>query len=106
MIEALLSMKKTLADEGLIVPITGAGNALGNAIRPPGGQPDGRSHCRVPSAGNPGATILAPMLASLGLNPVMTGLALCATAMFPPYMHDSYSWVVTRFSGFDVKTSL
>ena len=48
---------------------------------------------------------LCPMLTA-SLNPVLAGLALCLTTMCPSYMNDSYFWVVTRFSGFDVKTSL
>lgn len=127
--EAVLSMEKSLADAGLIVFVTGAGGALGNVIRTTGagnvmaeaiaGSPLPvilvpllvGTLLRFPQGSGTvamitGAAILAPMLDSLGLNPVMAGLALCTTAMFPSYLNDSYFWVVTRFSGFEVKTSL
>lgn len=127
--EAVLSMEKSLADAGLIVFVTGAGGALGKVIATTGAgtimaQAIANSPLpvilvpllvgvllRFPQGSGTvamitGAAILSPMLEGLGLNPVMAGLALCAAAMFPSYLNDSYFWVVTRFSGFEVKTSL
>ncbi|WP_411677999.1 GntP family permease [Caproicibacter sp.] len=127
--EALKTMESALADGGLIVFVTGAGGALGGVISATGvGTLMAKS---IVAAGLPailvpllvgtllrfpqgsgtaamvtGASILAPMLPTLGINPVLAGLALCSTAMCPSYMNDSYFWVVTRFSGFDEKTSL
>lgn len=127
--EAVLSMEKSLADAGLIVFVTGAGGALGNVIRATGAGtmmaeaiaasplpvilvpllvgtllrfPQGSGTVAMIT----GAAILSPMLDTLGINPIIAGLALCTTAMFPSYLNDSYFWVVTRFSGFEVKTSL
>lgn len=127
--EALKLMESALADGGLIVFVTGAGGALGGVISATGvGTLMAKS---IVAAGLPailvpllvgtllrfpqgsgtaamvtGASILAPMLPTLGINPVIAGLALCSTSMCPSYMNDSYFWVVTRFSGFDEKTSL
>jgi GntP family gluconate:H+ symporter len=127
--EALKLMESALADGGLIVFVTGAGGALGGVISATG---VGTLMAKgIVAAGLPailvpllvgtllrfpqgsgtaamvtGASILAPMLPTLGINPVLAGLALCSTSMCPSYMNDSYFWVVTRFSGFDEKTSL
>lgn len=127
--DAVLSMEKSLGDAGLIVFVTGAGGALGSVIRATGAgdmmaQAIAASPLpvilvpllvgtllRFPQGSGTvamitGAAILSPMLETLGINPIIAGLALCATAMFPSYLNDSYFWVVTRFSGFEVKTSL
>lgn len=127
--EAIKIIESALADAGLIVFVTGAGGALGNVIKVTGaGNLMAQSVVaiglpailvpilvgtllRFPQGSGTvamitGASILAPMLKTLGINPVIAGLALCSTAMCPSYMNDSYFWVVTRFSGFDVKTSL
>lgn len=127
--EAVKTIEASLADAGLIVFVTGAGGALGGVIKATGvGTLMANS---IVAAGLPailvpllvgtllrfpqgsgtaamvtGASILAPMLPTLGLNPLIAGLALCSTSMCPSYMNDSYFWVVTRFSGFDEKTSL
>jgi GntP family gluconate:H+ symporter len=53
-----------------------------------------------------GGSILAPMLPTLGIDPLIAALALCTTSMFVSYPNDSYFWVVTNFSGMDVETSL
>lgn len=127
--EAIKVMESALADAGLIVFVTGAGGALGNVIKVTGAgnlMAESVTAIGLPAILVPilvgtllrfpqgsgtvamitGASILAPMLPTLGLNPIIAGLALCSTAMCPSYMNDSYFWVVTRFSGFDVKTSL
>ncbi|MGB4439876.1 MAG: GntP family permease [Sedimentibacter sp.] len=127
--EARKIMEKSLADAGLIVFVTGAGGALGNVIKVTNiGQimAEGIISINMPvilvplligtmmrfpqgsgtTAMITGSAIIAPMVATLGLNPLMTGLAICLTAMCPSYLNDSYFWVVTNFSGMDVKTSL
>ncbi|MCD8351068.1 MAG: GntP family permease [Planctomycetaceae bacterium] len=127
--EALKCVEQSLADAGLIVFVTAGGGALGNVIRVTGAgdlMAQGIAASPLPvilvplligtllrfpqgsgtTAMITGASILAPMLATLGLNPLIAGLALCLTTMCPSYLNDSYFWVVTRFSGFDVKTSL
>ena len=53
-----------------------------------------------------GSAIVGPMVATLGVNPYIAGLAICMTAMCPSYLNDSYFHVVTNFSGLDIKTSL
>jgi GntP family gluconate:H+ symporter len=56
------------------------------------------------------SAIIAPMLASIGLDSLMGKvLAVMATgagAMTISHANDSYFWVVTQFSGLDVKTGL
>ena len=126
---ALKETEAALGSAGLIVFVTGAGGALGGVISAAGTGvifaeailgmnlpvifvpllvgtllriPQGSGTAAMVTGGS----ILAPMLGTLGLNPVLAGLALCLTTMCPSYMNDSYFWVVTRFSGFDVKTSL
>jgi GntP family gluconate:H+ symporter len=121
--------EKAMASAGLIVLVTGSGGALGNVIRVTqiGDYiAEGIIGLHIPVILVPllmgamikipqgsgtvamitGASILAPMIGSLGLNPLLAGLALCVSAMFVSYPNDSYFWVVTRFSGMDVKTSI
>ncbi|CQR70343.1 Inner membrane permease YgbN [Sporomusa ovata DSM 2662] len=127
--EAQKIMERSLADAGLIILVTGAGGALGNVIRVTNigdiiakGIVDLSipvilvplllgALLRIPQGSGTvamitGGSILAPMLSTLGLEPVIAALCLCSTSMFISYPNDSYFWVVTRFSGMDVKTSL
>jgi len=48
------------------------------------------------------ATILAPLLASLGLNPALTVIAIGAGSMVVSHANDSYFWVVSQFSNMPV----
>jgi GntP family gluconate:H+ symporter len=127
--ECLSTIEAAIASAGLIVFVTAAGGSLGNVIRiTEAGNimataianssmpvimvpllvgvllrfPQGSGTVAMVT----GAAILAPMLPTLGINPVIAGLALCTTAMCPSYLNDSYFWVVTRFSGFPTNTSL
>ena len=127
--ECLDVIEKAIASAGLIVFVTAAGGSLGNVIRVTNAgniMAEAIINSSLPIIAVPllvgtllrfpqgsgtvamvtGSAILAPMLPTLGINPVIAGLALCTTAMCPSYMNDSYFWVVTRFSGFPVKTSL
>ena len=56
------------------------------------------------------ASITSPLLAPLGLTtPVMRALACCAVccgSMMVSHTNDSYFWVVTRFSGMNVRQGL
>lgn len=122
-------VEESLADAGLIILVTGAGGSLGNIIRVTNiGNVIAESIVKssipvilipillgallktIQGSGTvamiTGASILAPMLASLGLNPVIAAMALCTSAMIVSYPNDSYFWVVTRFSGLEVETSL
>jgi len=54
------------------------------------------------------AGLLAPLLATLGLDSdthrALVVIAIGAGAMVVSHANDSYFWVVTQFSGMDVKT--
>ncbi len=122
-------LEKSLSDAGLIILITGAGGALGAVLRESGvgayvAQTIAKSG--FPSILVPlvmasllklcqgsgtvamitSANIMAPMLASLQLNPLIAALAICVGPMCASYFNDSYFWVVTRFSGMEVRTGL
>lgn len=122
-------MESALGDAGLIVFVTGAGGALGNVIRETNIgtiMAEGIVSINMPvilvpmlvalllriaqgsgtTAMITGSAIIAPMVPILGLNPLMAGLAICMASMCPSYVNDSYFWVVTNFSGMDIKTSL
>ncbi len=51
------------------------------------------------------ASIMAPLLTVLGLNPALTVLAIGSGAMVVSHANDSYFWVVSQFSNMDVPTS-
>lgn len=122
-------METAMASSGLIILVTGAGGALGNVIRVTNiGNTIAEyivslsipvilvplligALIRIPQGSGTvamitGGSILAPMLPTLGLNPLIAALALCSTSMFISYPNDSYFWVVTRFSEMEVETSL
>jgi len=50
------------------------------------------------------SSIMAPLMAGLGLNPALTVLAIGAGAMTVSHANDSYFWVVSQFS--DMKVSV
>lgn len=127
--ECLATIEAALASAGLIVFVTAGGGSLGNVIRVTEAgniMATAIANSALPVIMVPllvgtllrfpqgsgtvamvtGAAILAPMIPSLGINPLIAGLALCTTAMCPSYLNDSYFWVVTRFSGMPVNTSL
>ncbi len=49
--------------------------------------------------------ILAPMLATLGLDPALTAIAIGAGSMVVSHANDSYFWVVSQFSNMPVSTA-
>ncbi len=51
------------------------------------------------------ASILAPILASLGLDPSLTVIAIGAGSMVVSHANDSYFWVVSQFSTMPVATA-
>ena len=51
------------------------------------------------------ASILAPMMATLGLDPALTVLAIGAGSMVVSHANDSYFWVVSQFSNMPVTTA-
>ena len=122
-------MQEACRDAGPIVFITAAGGALGAVINATGAAgimanwivATGIPGILVPiiigvimrfpqgsgtTAMITGSAIIAPMMATLGINPYLAAMALCLTTMCPSYLNDSYFHVVTNFSGMDIKTSL
>lgn len=122
-------MNDALKDAGPIVMITAAGGALGAVVKATGAaqiMADGIVAVGIPGVLVPlligtimrfpqgsgttamitGSAIVAPMVATLGINPYIAGLAICMTSMCPSFLNDSYFHVVTNFSGMDIKTSL
>lgn len=122
-------MQSACRDAGPIVFITAAGGALGAVINTSGAAAIMAN--AIVAAGVPGilvpiiigvimrfpqgsgttamitgSAIVAPMVATLGINPYLAALSLCLTTMCPSYLNDSYFHVVTNFSGMDIKTSL
>ena len=122
-------MNDALKDAGPIVMITAAGGALGAVVKASGAaqmMADGIVAIGIPGILVPlligtimrfpqgsgttamitGSAIIAPMIATLGINPYLAGLGVCLTAMCPSFLNDSYFHVVTNFSNMDIKTSL
>lgn len=122
-------MDAALKDAGPIVFITAAGGALGAVVKATGAA--GMMANGIVAAGIPGiivplligtimrfpqgsgttamitgSAIIAPMVATLGINPYLAGLAICMTSMCPSFLNDSYFHVVTNFSEMDINTSL
>ena len=122
-------MNDALKDAGPIVMITAAGGALGAVVKATGAA--GIMAGAIVAVGIPGivvplligtimrfpqgsgttamitgSAIIAPMLATLGINPYLAGLGVCLTSMCPSFLNDSYFHVVTNFSGMDIRTSL
>lgn len=122
-------MDTTLKDAGPIVFITAAGGALGQVLKVSGagasladlvvntGLPfilipfvisallkivQGSGTVAVTTA----ATLCAPIVASLGLNPLLIFLASGAGARSCCHVNDSFFWVYTNCMGFDMKTGL
>ncbi len=122
-------MGEACKDAGPIVFITAAGGALGAVVKATGAaqiMADGIVQAGIPAILVPlligtimrfpqgsgtvamitGSAIVAPMMATLGINPYLAALGVCLTAMMPSFLNDSYFHVVTNFSGMDIKTSL
>lgn len=112
------------ASAGLIILITGAGGAFGQVLRNSGvGDALGEA---IASVSMPGflvpfliaslvriaqgsgtvamitaASVSAPLIGAIGLDPLIAALACCAGSMVLSYFNDSYFWVVTRFTGLE-----
>lgn len=122
-------MNDACKDAGPIVFITAAGGALGAVVKATGAaqiMADAIVSAGIPAILVPlligtimrfpqgsgtvamitGSAIVAPMMATLGINPYLAALAVCLTAMMPSFLNDSYFHVVTNFSGMDINTSL
>lgn len=117
------------ADAGLILLITGAGGGLGQVLRDTGigdalaeaigGLPLPTfllpfliaSIVRVAQGSGTvsmitAASVTAPVMATIGLDPLVAVMACVAGAMVCSYYNDSYFWVVTRFLGLDGTAAL
>ncbi|HEX2174984.1 MAG TPA: SLC13 family permease [Nocardioidaceae bacterium] len=117
------------ASAGLIILITGAGGALGQVLRD-SGVGDALAEA-IASVNMPGflvpfliatlvriaqgsgtvamitaASVTAPLIDSIGLDPLVAALACCAGSMVFSYFNDSYFWVVTRFTGLNGTAAL
>jgi gluconate:H+ symporter, GntP family len=117
------------ASAGLIILITGAGGALGQVLRD-SGVGDALAEA-IASISMPGflvpflvaslvriaqgsgtvamitaASVTAPLIDSIGLDPLVAALACCAGSMVFSYFNDSYFWVVTRFTGLNGTSAL
>jgi len=51
------------------------------------------------------ASIMAPMIATMGLDPALAVVAIGAGSMVVSHANDSYFWVVSQFSGMSVQTA-
>lgn len=114
---------------GLILLITGAGGGLGQVLRDSGvGDSLAQTIASLPlpsfmvpfliatlvrlaqGSGTvamiTAASVSAPLVASLGISPLLVALACSAGSMCCSYYNDSYFWVVTRFTGLEGTAAL
>lgn len=112
------------ASAGLILLITGAGGAFGQVLRDSGvgdALAEAISSTPLPAFLVPfiiatvvriaqgsgtvamitAASVTAPLVATLGISPVVAVMACTAGSMIFSYFNDSYFWVVTRFTGLE-----
>lgn len=117
------------ASAGLILLITGAGGALGQVLRSSGvGDALAEAIAATPlpaflvpfliatlvrvaqGSGTvamiTAASVTAPLVGSLGIDPIVAAVACTAGSMVFSYFNDSYFWVVTRFAGLDGTAAL
>ena len=117
-------LAEAAASAGLIILITGAGGALGQVLRDSGvgdALAEAISSTNLPGVLVPflvatlvrlaqgsgtvamitAASVTAPLVAGMGLSPLLAALACCAGSMVFSYFNDSYFWVVTRFTGLE-----
>jgi len=122
--DALHHMEKGMKTAGIIILITGGGGALGTVLR----DSNAGDYCAqliarsgIPSILLPfilasiirliqgsgtvamitAASISAPIIKHLQVNPVFAGLGACLGAFLFSYFNDSYFWVVTRMLGIE-----
>ena len=120
--EVVDCMDASLKQAGIIILVTGGGGALGMVLRDSGAGKHVAeliATIHMPAVILPlaiativrliqgsgtvamltAASIVAPMAAPLGLNPIMGALACCTGAFIFSYFNDSYYWVVNRMLG-------
>lgn len=117
------------ASAGLILLITGAGGALGQVLRSSGvgdALAEAIAATALPAFLVPfliatlvriaqgsgtvamitAASVTAPLVTSIGVDPLVAALACTAGSMVFSYFNDSYFWVVTRFAGLEGTAAL
>ncbi|MFK5689146.1 GntP family permease [Ornithinimicrobium sp. LYQ92] len=117
------------ASAGLILLITGAGGAFGQVLRDSGvgdALAEAVAATALPAFLVPfviatvvriaqgsgtvamitAASVTAPIVGTLGIDPVVAVLACTAGSMVLSYFNDSYFWVVTRFTGLEGTAAL
>jgi len=120
--EVVATMDDSVKQAGIILLVTGGGGALGMVLRDSGAGTHVAhliATMHLPAVILPlaiativrlmqgsgtvamvtSASIVAPMAATLGLNPTLGALACCTGAFIFSYFNDSYYWVVTRMLG-------
>jgi len=120
--ETLEQMENGIKAAGIIILVTGGGGALGMVLRDSGaGNYIAEMIAKTPlpaillpfvvaslvrliqGSGTvamiTAASITAPMMATLNVNPVFAALAACTGSLLFSYFNDSYFWVVTRLLG-------
>lgn len=122
-------LAEAAASAGLILLITGAGGAFGRVLRDSGvgdALAEAIASTALPAFLVPfiiatvvriaqgsgtvamitAASVTAPLVATLGVDPVVAVLACTAGSMVFSYFNDSYFWVVTRFTGLEGTAAL
>ncbi|WEV78764.1 SLC13 family permease [Janibacter cremeus] len=117
------------ASAGLILLITGAGGAFGQVLRDSGvgdALAEAIAATALPAFLVPfviasvvrvaqgsgtvamitAASVTAPLVSNLGIDPVVAVLACTSGSMVFSYFNDSYFWVVTRFTGLEGTAAL
>ncbi|MBC7723272.1 MAG: GntP family permease [Burkholderiaceae bacterium] len=115
-------LSEAAASAGLIILITGAGGALGQVLRTSGvgdALAEAIGSTNLPAFLIPfliatvvrvaqgsgtvamitAAAVSAPLVLTLGIDPIVAALACTAGSMVFSYFNDSYFWVVTTFTG-------
>lgn len=122
--ETLKELEKGVQSAGIIILVTGAGGALGNVIRASGAGDflaQSLAESALPAILLPfiiatalrliqgsgtvamltSASITAPILGPLGVDPVFAAQAAAMGAFVFSYFNDSFFWVVNRFIGIE-----
>ncbi|UNX54982.1 GntP family permease [Georgenia sp. TF02-10] len=122
-------LAEAAASAGLILLITGAGGGFGLVLRESGvgdALAEGIASINLPAFLVPfliatlvriaqgsgtvamitAASVTAPLIEPLGINPLLAAMACTAGSMVFSYFNDSYFWVVTRFTGLEGTAAL
>lgn len=120
--ETISTMEKGIESAGIIILVTGGGGALGQVLRTSGvGEYIAQfiAQSSIPALFLPfliatlmrfiqgsgtvsmitAASITAPIMVSLHVNPVFATLSACIGSLFFSYFNDSFFWVVNRTMG-------